>query len=126
MYSFLPLGQRVINEMESIIDEHLESVGAQKIQMPILQNIKRWEDSGRRSLMDKELYCLKDRKGQEYCLSPTNEEVITSITKELVIVLCFVHYRQFLQIIPLCYIKHLKNSVMNAESKQVFYEAKNS
>lgn len=86
MYSFLPLGQRVINEMENIIDEHLESAGAQKIQMPILQNIKRWEDSGRRSLMDKELYCLKDRKGQEYCLSPTNEEVITSITKELVIV----------------------------------------
>ena len=126
MYSFLPLGQRVINEMESIIDEHLESVGAQKIQMPILQNIKRWEDSGRRSLMDKELFCLKDRKGQEYCLSPTNEEVITSLTKELVIVLCLVHSSQFLLIIPLCYIKHLKNSVMNEESKQVFYEAKNS
>lgn len=84
MYSYLPLGQHILKQMEAIIDEHLDSAGAQKMQMPILQSMKRWEDSGRRPLMGKELYSLKDRKGQEFCLSPTNEEVITSIAKDLV------------------------------------------
>ena len=84
MFSYLPLGQKVISQVESIIDSHLDSIGAQKIQMPILQNTKRWEDSGRKKLMQGELYTVQDRKGQEYCLSPTNEEVITNIVKELV------------------------------------------
>ena len=84
MYSFLPLGQRVVDEMQTVIDEHLDAVGAQKMQMPILQNTNRWEQTGRREKMGRELYTLKDRKDQEYCLSPTNEEVITSVVKDLV------------------------------------------
>lgn len=85
MFSFLPLGQRVIDEMKRVIDHHMDEVGAQKMQMPILQNLGRWDQTGRREKMGKELYTLKDRKGQDYCLSPTNEEVITSLVKELAV-----------------------------------------
>ncbi|KNB42677.1 prolyl-tRNA synthetase [Blastocystis sp. subtype 4] len=85
MFSFLPLGQRVIDEMKKAIDLRLDEVGAQKMQMPVLQNLNRWDQTGRREKMGKELYTLKDRKGQSYCLSPTNEEVITSIVKDLAI-----------------------------------------
>lgn len=85
MFSFLPLGQRVIDEMKKVIDLRLDEVGAQKMQMPVLQNLNRWDQTGRREKMGKELYTLKDRKGQSYCLSPTNEEVITSIVKDLAI-----------------------------------------
>ena len=84
MYSYLPLGQRMLEEMETVIDNHLSELGAQKMQMPILQNTKRWDVTGRRRPMGRELYTLKDRKEQEYCLSPTNEEVITDIVKDLV------------------------------------------
>lgn len=84
MYSFLPLGQNVIDQMKTVIDNRLSELGSQKMQMPILQNTKRWETTGRRKHMGRELYTLKDRKDQEYCLSPTNEEVITDIVKSLV------------------------------------------
>lgn len=84
MYSYLPLGQRVLDEMEVVIDNHLAELGAQKMQMPIMQSTKRWDTTGRRRPMGRELYTLKDRKEQEYCLSPTNEEVITDIVKDLV------------------------------------------
>lgn len=83
MYSFLPMGQRIVDEMQAVIDSRMDEVGAQKMQMPILQNIGRWDQTGRREKMGRELYTLKDRKEQEYCLSPTNEEVITSVVKDL-------------------------------------------
>lgn len=124
MFSYLPLGQHVLKQMEAIIDEHLDSVGAQKMQMPILQNMKRWEDSGRRSLMGRELYSLKDRKGQEYCLSPTNEEVITSIAKELVNFAFSLYSRLSRLIIPSCYIRPPPNSAMKSELKRAFFEAR--
>lgn len=48
MFSFLPLGQRVIDEMKKAIDLRLDEVGAQKMQMPVLQNLNRWDQTGRR------------------------------------------------------------------------------
>lgn len=86
MYSFLPLGLRVMEEMEKVVDNHLGAIGAQKMQMPIVQSLDRWIKSGRREQIGKELYTLKDRKGQDLCLSPTNEEVITDLVKDLVVV----------------------------------------
>ena len=56
------------------------------MQMPIVQSLDRWIKSGRREQIGKELYTLKDRKGQDLCLSPTNEEVITDLVKDLVVV----------------------------------------
>ena len=94
MYSFLPLGQRVMDEVERIIDRNLETIGAQKMQMPIVQNLNRWMKSGRREQIGKELYTLKDRKGQELCLSPTNEEVITELVKDLVVVFVLLDSRR--------------------------------
>lgn len=94
MYSFLPLGQRVLDEVERVIDRNLEAIGAQKMQMPIVQNLDRWMKSGRRDQIGKELYTLKDRKGQELCLSPTNEEVITELVKDLVVVFVLIDNRR--------------------------------
>ena len=95
MYSFLPLGQRVMEEMEKVVDSHLSEIGAQKMQMPIVQSMDRWIKSGRREQIGKELYALKDRKGQDLCLSPTNEEVITELVKDLVVVVLMFNQRQF-------------------------------
>ena len=89
MFSFLPLGQRVMDEIIHVVDDHFDKADAQKMQMPILQSTDRWEQTGRKEKMGKELFTLKDRKDQEYCLSPTNEEVITSLVKDLAIPACY-------------------------------------
>ena len=84
----------MLDEVERVIDRNLETIGAQKMQMPIVQNLDRWMKSGRRDQIGKELYTLKDRKGQELCLSPTNEEVITELVKDLVVVFVLIDNRQ--------------------------------
>lgn len=84
----------MLDEVERVIDRNLETIGAQKMQMPIVQNLDRWMKSGRRDQIGKELYTLKDRKGQELCLSPTNEEVITELVKDLVVVFVSIDNRQ--------------------------------
>lgn len=84
----------MLDEVERVIDRNLETIGAQKMQMPIVQNLNRWIRSGRRDQIGKELYTLKDRKGQELCLSPTNEEVITELVKDLVVVFVLIDNRQ--------------------------------
>lgn len=84
----------MLDEVERVIDRNLETIGAQKMQMPIVQNLNRWIKSGRLDQIGKELYTLKDRKGQELCLSPTNEEVITELVKDLVVVFVLIDNRQ--------------------------------
>lgn len=84
----------MLDEVERVINRNLETIGAQKMQMPIVQNLNRWIRSGRRDQIGKELYTLKDRKGQELCLSPTNEEVITELVKDLVVVFVLIDNRQ--------------------------------
>ena len=84
MYSYLPLGQRVLDEMQAVIDKLLADLGAQKMLRPMMQSSKGWFSLCRSVPLGRELYTLKDRKEQEYCLSPTNEEVITDIVKDLV------------------------------------------
>lgn len=84
----------MLDEVERVIDRNLETIGAQKMQMPIVQNLNRWIKSGRLDQIGKELYTLKDRKGQELCLSPTNEEVITELVKDLVVFFVLIDNRQ--------------------------------
>ena len=84
----------MLDEVERVIDRNLETIGAQKMQMPIVQNLNRWIKSGRLDQIGKELYTLKDRKGQELCLSPTNEELITELVKDLVVVFVLIDNRQ--------------------------------
>jgi prolyl-tRNA synthetase len=81
IYSYLPLGWRVLRKIEQIVREEMDRSGAQELCMPGVQPAELWEESGRWSLYGPELLRLKDRKGADFCLGPTHEEVITSLVR---------------------------------------------
>ncbi len=81
VFSYLPLGWRVLNKISNIIREEMIRAGFQELMMPIIQPKELWEQSGRWFVYGKELIRFKDRHGREYCLSPTHEEVITTLVK---------------------------------------------
>ncbi|GMS99609.1 hypothetical protein PENTCL1PPCAC_21784 [Pristionchus entomophagus] len=79
MFSLLPLGQRVITRLTSIIERELDAIGAQKVSMPFLGAKEIWEKTGRWDSMGSELMKVKDRKEKEFCLQPTAEEMVTAL-----------------------------------------------
>ena len=79
VYSWLPLGVRVLRKIETILREELERAGAIEISMPTVQPRELWEESGRWAAMGPELLRFKDRHDRDSCLGPTHEEVITDI-----------------------------------------------
>ena len=79
VYSWLPLGVRVLRKIETILREELERAGAVEISMPTVQPRELWEESGRWAAMGPELLRFKDRHDRDSCLGPTHEEVITDI-----------------------------------------------
>ncbi len=81
VFTYLPLGWRVLNKISNIIREEMNDSGCQELMMPIIQPKELWEQSGRWFVYGKELIRLKDRHDREYCLSPTHEEVITTVVK---------------------------------------------
>ena len=81
IYSFLPLGWRVMRKLEQIIREEMDRQGAQEVSLPVVQPRELWDQSGRWALYGKELARLKDRHENEFCLQPTSEEVITDLVK---------------------------------------------
>ena len=83
-YNWLPLGVRVLHKVERIVREELARAGAQEILMPVVQPAELWRDSGRWDVMGPELLRLADRHGREYCLSPTQEEVVTDLVRRTV------------------------------------------
>ncbi|HEY3097212.1 MAG TPA: proline--tRNA ligase [Acidimicrobiia bacterium] len=78
IYSWLPLGYRVVRKVAQIVREEMDAAGAQELWLPIIQPLELWERSGRNSTYGPELFRLEDRKETEFCLSPTAEELITS------------------------------------------------
>jgi prolyl-tRNA synthetase len=78
VYSYLPLGSRVVRKIAQIVREEMDAAGAQELSLPILQPLELWERSGRNATYGPELFRLQDRKETGFCLSPTAEEVITS------------------------------------------------
>lgn len=82
VYSYLPLGKRVLNNIEKIIREELEDIDAIEILMPALQQAELWEESGRWDSYGPELFRMKDRHNREFALGPTHEEVITSLVRD--------------------------------------------
>lgn len=82
IYSYLPLATRVLNNIEAIIREEMESIDAVEILMPALQQAELWEESGRWGSYGAELMRLTDRHGREFALGPTHEEVVTSIVRD--------------------------------------------
>ncbi|MFB3924951.1 MAG: proline--tRNA ligase [Syntrophales bacterium] len=81
IYSFLPLGYRVIRKVEQIVREEMNRAGAQEIFMPAVQPAELWQESGRWKMYGKELLRFKDRHNRECCLGPTHEEVVTDIVR---------------------------------------------
>ena len=81
LYTFLPLGNRVLAKIERIIREEMDSHGGQELLMPFVQSAELWKQSGRWGVYGDEMMRLKDRHGIEFCLGPTHEEVITDLIK---------------------------------------------
>ena len=81
IYSYLPLGYRVIKKVEQIIREEMNRAGAQEVFLPAVQPSELWIESGRWKFYGKELLRFKDRNNREYCIGPTHEEVITDLVR---------------------------------------------
>src|SRR5256885_3194213 len=79
LYTFLPLGLRALRKVEQIIREEMNRAGALEVLMPALQPTDIWQKSGRYETMQDVLYKARDRAKKEWILSPTAEEVITSV-----------------------------------------------
>lgn len=79
IYTYLPLGLRVIRKIETIIREEMNRAGAQEILMPILAPSELWRETGRWDFYGKELLRCQDRHERDFCFGPTHEEVITDL-----------------------------------------------
>lgn len=84
VYSYLPLGWRVLRNLEQIIREELDKVGGQELMMPVLQPFELWEKTGRHQSFGESLFTLTDRRGRKLCLGPTHEELITELVRHQV------------------------------------------
>ncbi len=81
IYSYLPIGYRVIRKVEQIVREEMNKASAQEVFMPMVQPAELWQESGRWEYYGKELLRFRDRHERQYCLGPTHEEVITDLVR---------------------------------------------
>jgi prolyl-tRNA synthetase len=81
LYTWLPLGLRVLRKVENIVREEMNRVDAQEMLMPVVQPAELWQESGRWQEYGPELLRIADRQGREFCLGPTHEEVITEMVR---------------------------------------------
>lgn len=79
LYTWLPLGLRVLRRIEHIIREEMNRSGAQEVSMPVVQPAELWIETGRWQKMGDEMMRMRDRHEREFCLGPTHEEVITDL-----------------------------------------------
>jgi len=81
IYSWLPLGLRVLRKVEAIVRAEMDRVGAQEVLMPAIQPAELWQESGRWGFYGSELLRIKDRHQRDFCFGPTHEEVITDLIR---------------------------------------------
>ena len=81
IYTYLPLGFRVLQKIKRIIREELDRVGCQELMLPIVQPAELWHQSGRWEAYGDEMFRVKDRHGRFFSLGPTHEEIITHLVK---------------------------------------------
>ncbi len=81
LYTWSPLGLRVLRRVEAIIRQEMDAAGALEVLMPAVQPAELWEESGRWQQYGPELLRLTDRHGREFCFGPTHEEVITDYAR---------------------------------------------
>ncbi len=81
LYTWLPLGLRVLRKVEEIVRDEMNRAGALELLMPAIQPAELWQESGRREKYGPELLRLKDRHQREFCFGPTHEEIITDLAR---------------------------------------------
>jgi prolyl-tRNA synthetase len=84
VYSYLPLGWRVLRKIENIIREEMDNAGGQEVMLPVLQPLELWQQSGRDVSFGKSLFTLTDRKEHTLALGPTHEEVVADLAHRYV------------------------------------------
>jgi prolyl-tRNA synthetase len=84
VYTYLPLGWRVMRKIEKIVREETDKAGGQEVSMPVLQPFELWQSSGRHQALGKVLFTLFDRRERPLALGPTHEEVITQLVSRYV------------------------------------------
>ena len=82
IFSWLPLGFRVLKKIEAIVHEEMQAAGAQPVLMPTLQLADLWRESGRYDAYGPEMLRIRDRHGRDMLYGPTNEEQITQIVRD--------------------------------------------
>ncbi|MCL4377507.1 MAG: proline--tRNA ligase [Actinobacteria bacterium] len=80
LYAFLPAGYRVLKKIENIVREEMNNAGAQEILMPVIQPAEMWQQSNRWDEYGSDMFKLADRNERDFCLGPTHEEMITTLT----------------------------------------------
>ncbi|MCP1649375.1 proline--tRNA ligase [Pseudomonas sp. GD04087] len=81
LYTWLPMGLRVLRKVETIVREEMNAAGALEVLMPAIQPAELWQESGRWQQYGPELLRLKDRHDRDFCVGPTHEEVITDLAR---------------------------------------------
>ena len=81
IYTYMPMGLRVIRKVEAIVREEMNRAGAVELLMPVVQPAELWQETGRWNKMGPELMRVKDRHGRDYAIQPTSEEVITDVVR---------------------------------------------
>ena len=81
MYTWLPLGLRVLRKVEAVVRDEMDKSGAQEVSMPVIQPAELWQESGRWEQYGPELLRIQDRHGRDFCLGPTHEEVVTELVR---------------------------------------------
>jgi len=84
LYNFMPLGKIVLEKIRQIVKDEMDKAGAQEISMNFVTSAELWQQSGRYEVFGKELLRFRDRKDNEFVLSPTNEEVVVDIVRNRV------------------------------------------
>ena len=84
IYSWLPMGFKIMKKIENIVREEQNKIGAQELLMPTIQSAEIWKESGRYNDYGDEMLRIKDRQGREMLYGPTNEELITEIFRSAI------------------------------------------
>ena len=82
LYTWLPMGLRVLRKVENIVRQEMDRAGGQEVSMPVVQPAELWQESGRWEQYGPELLRIQDRHQRDFCLGPTHEEVITDLVRD--------------------------------------------
>ena len=82
LYSWMPLGLRVLRKVEAIVRDEMDKAGALELLMPAVQPKELWDETGRWTVFGPQMLKFKDRHERDFCFGPTHEEVITDIARK--------------------------------------------